>query len=86
LWIAPAVAKKVNEEPKRLERQEERVGAAGAGDRVPGMAQPSDGGLQLPDLGAHDELLPLDDGLHGRHHGVLDGLVLGDEVQQRNVQ
>ena len=42
--------------------------------------------LQLPDLGSHDELLPLDDGLNRRHHGIFDGLVLGDEIEQRNVQ
>ena len=43
-------------------------------------------GFELRDLRSHDELLPLDDRLEGRHDGVFDRLVLGNEVQQRDVQ
>ena len=75
LWIVPAVAKNVNGVRDDLvaglqiqgaERQEKRIGAAGAANRVPGVREPGDFGLELRDLGPHDEPLALDDGHHGR--------------------
>ena len=47
------------------ERQEQRVGAAGATDGMPGAREPGDLGLELRDFGAHDEPLALHDGHHG---------------------
>ena len=56
LWMAPAVAKKVNGggddlvarlEVERPERQQQRVGAAGATDGVLGLGEPGDLRLEL---------------------------------------
>ena len=83
LWIAPAVAKKVNGvvmtsspglQIQRPERQQQRIGPAGAADGVPGVREPGDFGLELRHLGPHDEPLALDDGHHGPEHLVLDAV------------
>ena len=94
LWMAPAVAKKVKgvvmtSSPRlqiqRLEREQQRVRAAGAGNGVLRSRERGDGGLELPDFGAHDEGLALDHGHHGREHLVFDAAILSDEVEQRYV-
>ena len=74
LWIAPAVAKNVNGvvmtsspglRSSARSGRSKRIGAAGATNRVPGVREPGDLGLELRHLGAHDEPLALDDGHHG---------------------
>ncbi len=54
-------------------------------DPVPGMRQLRDRRLELGDGGPHDELLGFDDRLERGQDLVLDGAVLGHEVQQRHV-
>ena len=92
--MAPAVAKKVNERGDDLvarlqvegpEREQEGIGPAGAADAVPGSREPRDLALQLRHFRSHDEPLPLDHAHDGGEHGVLDALVLGHEVEQRDV-
>src|SRR2546426_9928198 len=68
-------------EPQRLEWQEQRVCAAGAGDAVLCTREPGDGGLELWHEGTHHELLRFDDRLQGRQDFVLDRLILRHEVQ-----
>jgi hypothetical protein len=41
--------------------------------------------LEGPDFLSQDELLSLDDALQGREHFLPDGLVLRDEIKQRDV-
>ena len=94
LWMAPAVAKKVNavvitSSPGFMSSA--RSGSSSAS--VP-LAQPmaclvpDELGhltLQLRDLRTHDEALALDDGHHGPKHLILDALVLSHQVKQRYV-
>jgi len=72
-------------EAQGLEREEDRVGAAGAGDRVPDVGQCGDALLQEAHFFAHDEGLTLDDLHHQGQHLVLDGPVLGDQVEEGDV-
>ena len=67
------------------EREEQRVGPAGAGNAVLGARQPGHLALELAHLRPHDEALPFDDAHDGGQDGVLDPLVLGDEIEQRDV-
>ena len=66
------------------ERQQQRVGARGAGDGVGGERQCRDFALEFGDFGAQDELLPVDHAADAGENRVLDGLVLSHEVQHRD--
>jgi hypothetical protein len=70
---------------QRLERQEQRIGAARAADAVLGVRHARDLDLELRHRGPHDELLRLDDFHHRRQHIVLDRLVLSNEIQHGDV-
>ena len=94
LWMAPAVAKNVNGVVMTSSpgfRSRARSGSRSASVplaqpmRVPGVREPGDFGLELRDLGPHDEPLALHDGHHGPEDLVLDAVVLGHEVEQRYV-
>jgi hypothetical protein len=71
-------------EVKHLERQQERVGAAGAGDAMRHAGHLCKPLLELSDFRPHNK------GLAGNHphdrwdHLVLDPLVLSDEVKERH--
>jgi hypothetical protein len=71
-------------EIERHQRQEQRVGAGGATDGVFGVAKPGNIRFEGRDFGAHDELLPLDDGHQSGQDCILGRLVLGCQVEQRN--
>ena len=66
------------------QREQQRVGAGGAADGVPGVAEPGHVRLEGRNLGAHDELLPLDDRHQSGQDRVLGRLVLRRQVEQRN--
>src|SRR4051812_24766864 len=69
-------------EVERLEREEQRVSSAGAGNPVPGSRKAGDLNLELRHLRAHDEPLPFDNCHHGGEHVVLDRAVLRHKIQQ----
>ena len=94
LWMAPAVAKKVNGVVMTSSpgfRSSARSGRSSAS--VPlaqpmacrAFGEPGHLGLELRHLGAHDEPLALHDGHHGPEHLVLDAVVLSHQVEQRYV-
>jgi hypothetical protein len=82
--MLPAVATKVKGwrddlvagvDAHRHQSQQERIGPGGAADREPGANEGRDLSLQLLHLRSHDELLALEDLVHGSpdvflHHGV----------------
>ena len=70
---------------ERLEGQEDRIGSAGAADRMAHRRELGNGRLELLDLRTHDELLTLDDRHDRREDGVTDGGVLGLEIKDSNV-
>jgi hypothetical protein len=72
-------------EVEGAKREQEGIGAAGATDGMPAVGKPGHLGLQLSDLGAHDEALALHHGDHRAKDLVLDPAVLRHQVEQRYV-
>ena len=94
LWMAPAVAKKVKGvvitsspgwRSSALSGSSRASVPLAQAIGVPGVRERGHGGLELPDLGAHDEGLALDHGHDGREHLVLDAAILRHQIQQGNV-
>ena len=94
LWMAPAVAKKVNGVVITSSPGWRSSALSGSSRASVPLAQPmaclvwesrGHGGLELRHLGAHDEALALDHRHDGREHLVLDAAVLRDQIQQGNV-
>jgi hypothetical protein len=54
------------------EREEQRIGAAGASDRIRGVTELRDRFLELLDGRAENEQLVIDDAHHGTDHFILD--------------
>jgi hypothetical protein len=53
---------------------------------MPSGRQRGDRSFQLLYLGAHDELLPLDDRQEGGHYLIPNGGKLGPKIQKRDAQ
>ena len=70
---------------QRAQRDQQRVSSAGTGDAVLCPRQPGHLGLELGHLRPHDEALALDDAQDRGQDGILDALVLGDKVKQRDI-
>ena len=68
----------------RQQRENQRVGARRAADRVLHVAVLGEPPLQRVYFGAEHEALPVEHAVHGLVHLVLYCLVLGPQVQQWN--
>ena len=69
---------------ERLEREEQRIGAARAADRVLRVRKLGDGLLEFEHRLAEDEQLVFDHLVQRLHDVVLDAGVLGAEIEQRD--
>ena len=72
------------DQSERLQREQDRVGPAGATDAMLRVTQGGDGGLELADLTAHNEFLAFNHRTNGPGHRLFDRVVLGLQVKQGN--
>ena len=72
-------------QPQGPEREQQRIGPAGAANAMSRPAQLRHCRLQPIHLFTQNELLPVDHPRQSREHLVSDGLVLGNEIEKRDV-